>query len=90
MNVLKRIENTLFWNLLGSESSHAVSIVRPEGVFEIYVYLSSYNCEAEIEVRHGLFNGNGDGAFYVFIVGRITFEYKFAAVDEAYRPAPVK
>lgn len=67
MNVLKKVGKNSCWNLLGSESSHAVSIVRPEGVFEVYIYLSSYTCEEEIEVRNSLFNGAGDGAYYDFI-----------------------
>lgn len=67
MNVLKRINGGMIWNLLGSMSSYAITIDRLEGVFTVYAYLSSYSCKEEIDVRKGLFNGKGDQAYYEFI-----------------------
>lgn len=67
MNVLKRINGNMAWDLLGSMSSYAVTLNRSSGIFTVYVYLSSYSSREEINVRKGLFNGKGDEAYYEFI-----------------------
>ncbi len=67
MNVLKKKSGFLFWDLLGSESSHPVNVVRGDGSWTMYVYLSSYSNSEEKDVRKSLFNGKGEEAYQEFV-----------------------
>lgn len=67
MNVLQRKNGFLHWNLLGTESSYPVNVVRTDGTWTLYVFLSSYTCEEEIAVRKGLFNRPGDEIYHDFV-----------------------